>query len=94
MTQESTIVKNRTEDADEYSLLMIESLSYGPSYMIRITDSRHADEEIEYADTIRIGGVHLGLSGEEEVEVECKEWRIIGRENSSKQRLVIDPIEN
>ena len=93
MIENDTITeKNRTEDADEYSLLMIKSLSYGPSYMIKITDGPDEDEQIAYADTVRIAGVHVGTSGE--VEIECKGWRIEERDYPSKQTLVIDPIEN
>lgn len=83
-------VTNRTEDADEYSLLGITSLSYGPSYMIEITDGPDADEQVEYADTIYIGGVYVGLS---DAEIECKEWRVVDGEGS-RRTLVIDPIED
>ena len=83
-------MENRTEDADEYSLLGITSLSHGPSYMIEITDGPDADEQIEYADTIYIGGVHVGLS---DAEIECKEWRIVDGEGS-RRTLVIDAVED
>lgn len=83
-------VEDRTEDADEYSLLGITSLSYGPNYMIEITDGPDADEQIEYADAIYIGGVYVGLS---DAEIECKEWRIVDGEGA-RRTLVIDAIED
>ena len=87
----SPVEKNRTEDADEYSLLMIESQSYGPNYMIKITDGPGADGQIEYADTVRIAGVNVAVSGE--AEIECKEWRIVDR-RGSRRALVIGEVDN
>lgn len=92
MTQDNTTIeKNRTEDVDGYSLLGIRSQPYGPSYEIKIKDAPDADVQVDCADVIRIAGVHVGVS--DEAEIECKEWRIVGRDNSSRQTLVIDPIE-
>ena len=93
MNQDNTTTeKNRSDDADEYTLFGIKSQSYGPSYMLEITDGPDADRRIDYADTIRIAGVHVGVSGE--AEIECKEWRLEERDYPSKKTLVIDPVES